>query len=465
MRIRDKIITAACLTPDGIEWTSLKVRQEGPEPHEQGQLPFVVSDEQEGGAAMATTDLPDEIREKLDGDITVSIRTAELLMRTMEFPTADPQEIASMVGFQIDKVSPFPLDQLAVAHEILRETEKGALVLMVASKREYIDSIGDMFKTRGIHIHSIDARILGWMELLRKGEHITGSGSELLIVDDGIDFTLTVLVDGVPIVFRSLQTSLQDENLADELANEIGYTLTTLDTEHELDLPASIEFWSMDDIPARAVAMLQEKTGIKIRKNNLASLPPLSEGILHRAGKKDSRIELIPREWIDHEKNKQLKKQFIVLSSAITGVWICVMIVFVAIYQTRAIALTRIQKKAKAIAPAAAQAFENRQKLKALENYSDRSNSALECLREVTRLLPAADIEFVSFNYSKDKGVTLRGTAESDNVVYDFFAALTKSHFFSKLNNQRIDTKVVARGVRRAVFSVNLVMPAGEDDQ
>ncbi len=464
MRIRDKIITAACLTKEGLEWTSLKVNQDGAEPFDQARESFAVPEEVQGQAFESNVQLLDGIGSKLQGDITAAIRTAELLMRTMEFPTSDPAEIASMVGFQIDKFSPFPLDQLAVAHEILKETENGALVLMVAAKRDCIDAIGDTFGQKGIHIHSIDARILGWLHLLENGKHLSRSGCELIIFDDGIDFALAVLHDGQPLAFRSLQGHLADKSMADDLAEEINYTLTTLDADYDLPAPKSIDFWCIEEPSAPIMGELRLKSGLAVHMCDLGTLPPLSEGIIERARNKDNRIELIPHEWIEHKKNEQLKKKFIVLTSSIVATWLLVMVALFSVFQARAIVLSRVQKKADAIAPKANQALENRRKLRKLSNYADRSDSALECLREVTRLLPPTDIDFASFNYSKEKGVTLRGTADSEDAVYDFFEALSKSKLFTELKNQSVNQRVT-RGERRAVYSITLLLPIEEEEQ
>lgn len=464
MRMRDKIITAACLTQEGMEWTSLNIKQDETEEVGHGFLSFEPPEGDAVEVAMAAVEIPAEIAEHLTGDLTASIRTSELLMRTMEFPTADPAEIASMAGFQIDKVSPFPLDQLAVSHEILKQRENGALVLMVAAKRECIDSIGEIFQQKGIHIHSMDSRVLGWLHLLESGNHLSGTGCEILIIDDGIDFALVILSDGLPLAFRSLHANISSDDMVDELAHEIGYTLTTLDAEHDLPTPTTIDLWTLSELPSAAIRKLKEKTGLGVRLNDLETLPPLSKGIIERALHTDNRIELIPNEWVEHEKNKRLIKKFTVISAAIAAVWLAFLLIFVGIYKTRAIQLNRTQKRADAIAPAAEKAFENRKKLKALKIYTDRSDSALECLREVTQLLPASDIEFASFNYNKGKGVTLRGSAEDDDAAYDFFASLTDSALFEQMKDQSVNTRVT-RGVRRAVFSATLTLPAEEEDQ
>lgn len=463
MRIRDKMITAACRTKDGMEWTSLKIKQDGVEQYDQGTLPLPVSGESVE-EMLSSAHLPDDVSEHLTGDITVALRTSDLLMRTMEFPTADSAEIADMVDFQIDKVSPFPVDQLATSHEILDRSEDKALVLMAAAKRECIDSIGDAFEQRGIHIRSIDARILGWLRLLRDENALATEGSEILIIADDIDFSMAITLDGKPLAFRSLHAHLDDMNVVDDLVQEISYTLTTLDAEHDLPAPSAIQFWSHSDTPAPLQLKLREKTGLAIDSHSLGVLPHLSEGIVRRALDDGDHIELIPQEWIDLQNRKKLTRQFSFISSIIAATWLLVLLVFFSIYKVRDISLGRVKERAEAIAPAAREAQENQRKLKALKVYTDRSNSSLECLREITRTLPMGDIEFVSYNYTKDKGVTLRGTGRDRAIVTDYFSALNKLPLFDGIRNESVNDKTT-KGVKRAVFSVTLPLAPREDSK
>ena len=461
MRIRDKIITAACRTDDGIEWTSFKIKPEEMECIQQESrvipLPADITD-----AADLATALPPHLGGSIQGSVTVALRTAELLMRTMEFPTTDPSEIADMVGFQVDKISPFPTDQLAISHEIVEQTEDTALVLMVAAKRSVIDDIGDEFKNHGVVIHSIDVRVLGWLQLLRDQDKISEESCEIYIINDGIELALVVLENGCPIAFRTLHAELDDMNVVEELTYEIGYTLTMLDSEHALPDPSSIQFWSFNTVPASLRTKLAEKTGLTVDHHDLAELPPLSEGIIRRTLAPQQQVELIPREWVELQQRRELRKKFTLLSGAVSAAWLSILLIFFVIYKTRDIKLNNTQERADEIAPAAKIALENRQKLKTLKVYTDRSDSSLECLREITALLPDGDIEFVSYNYKKDKGITLRGTAENDDLVYDFFGKLTASTLFSELKDESVNTKTT-KGQSRAVFSATLMLTSEED--
>lgn len=462
MRIRDKIYTAACRIPDGIEWTSISVKQDGTEPVAQNSMMLDLPDDL-STETFSTLELPDNLSEQIKGEVTVAIRSSELLMRTMKFPTSDPAEIADMVEFQVDKISPFPVDQLAIAHEILETAEDSAQVLMAAAKRESIDSIGDAFEKQKVRIHRIDARVLGWLQLMKDSENLHASGCEILIIVDGIDFALVILHNTLPIAFRSLRAQLDDMTVVDELTYEMGYTLTTLDTEYDLPAPGAIHFWSHGEQPNALLGKLAEKTGLEVHHYDLNILPPLSEGMLQRTMLEGSRIELIPQEWVEHEKSRKLNKRFSIIAGSIAAVWLSVLLTFLTVFKVRDMKLADIQAKADAIAPAARQAAENQKKLKALKVYTDRSNSPLECLREVTRVLPAGDIEFSSYRYTKEKGVTLRGSGRDQGIVTDFYATLGKSKVFDGITNESYNNQTI-KGVTRAVFAVSLPL-AGEEKQ
>lgn len=463
IKMRDKIITAVCRTIDGIEWTSWKIKQDGTELVQQDTASVeLLGDTAEGN--IASIELPENVTEHLTGDITVPLRTSELLMRVMELPAVEEGEIADMVGFQIDKISPFPQEQLAISHEVLQHAEETSIVLMAAAKRSCIDTIGDTFEAKGVRVHGIDARVLGWMKLLEDEGHVSNDGCEIFIIDDSIDFSLVVVASGIPVAFRMLDTQDVDTDTAEELAGEIGYTLTTLDTERDFSAPSAIQFWSHNELAHDVRTKLSEKSGLPVHHHSLVTLPPLSEGIVRRTLAGGSRIELVPREWIEHERRMKLRRQFTWISSSIAVIWLAVLLIFYSTYKVRDVRLNRVENRLVAIEPEARKSLENRQKLKALKVYTDRSDSALECLREVTQMLPPGSIEFASYNYKKGKGVTLRGSAGADESVYDFFEALTASELFEQLKDQSVNAKTI-KGVRSAVFSVTLELPAEEESK
>lgn len=459
-KIRERTVTAACRTPDGIEWTTVKISQDGAEAVRHEELPLVMPDDISPDD-LAKLDLPD-LTEVIKGQVTVALRSSELLMRTIQLPTVNAEEIADMVSFQIDKVSPFPIDQLAIAHETLRISDDSSQVLMAAAKRKQIDAIGDTFEKKGTRIQSIDARVLGWLYLFADEGRLSNESCEVLLIIDGIDFVLIILSEGFPITFRPLDMKLDDMTVVDELSYEIQYTLTTLAAEYNLPEPDTLHCWTLEPIPAPLKTKLESTCGLKIQDNDLTKIPPLSEGILRRTLSAENRIELIPREWVEHQQRLKLRKQFTAIAGSIAAVWIAVLLIFFSVFKVRDMKLAAVKADADAIAPLARKAEANQKKLKALKVYTDRTDSSLECMREITLTMPVGDIEFVSYNYTKDKGISLRGSGRDKSLVTDFFTSLNKSPLFDGIKNESVNEKT-SKGVRRAVFSVTLPLVAKED--
>ena len=61
----------------------------------------------------------------------------------------------------------------------------------------------------------------------------------------------------------------------------------------------------------------------------------------------------------------------------------------------------------------------------------------------------------MSFNYSNNKSITIRGSARNDDLVYEYFTELGKSKLFQTLKNQSINTRI-SNGQKRTIFSISL---------
>jgi len=65
-----------------------------------------------------------------------------------------------------------------------------------------------------------------------------------------------------------------------------------------------------------------------------------------------------------------------------------------------------------------------------IERYTDRTHSALECLREISALQPQG-LDLTSFTYRKGEGLDLDGEADSGPLVNEFNEKLNQSKLFA----------------------------------
>ena len=90
-----------------------------------------------------------------------------------------------------------------------------------------------------------------------------------------------------------------------------------------------------------------------------------------------------------------------------------------------------------------------------IRRYQDRTYSALECLREISRVQPGG-IDLSSFNYRKGEEVRISAAATAVELVYEFKNALDESALFGEASLQGPRTD---RRKGREVFDVVLALP------
>jgi Tfp pilus assembly protein PilN len=447
-------------TDERVEWAVLRRSKKGIEKIRDGSLPTPAGFYQQANAPLFPAEVLEGIRRNFRGAVTVSLPSSLLLMRILELPSDRPDELKSMVELKMDQISPFPVEQLTVSYEVLRQTENHARVLAVAAPRKTVDELGDLFKKQNVHIRSLDAEVLAWWSLLIEHGQVPCQGRVVLFLEEHTEFSLIVTDEGVPICFRSLELfhNFTDEAVMQEIADELHYTLLTLEAEYGRQERCALEIWSETEFPDRLVGLLRAECGGPVNLHALDSIPPVSEGLaLRTAQQRLHHVELVPREWIELQQRNRMIRIGTLAAAGLLGLWLAVISVAGVVFSFQKLAYNRVKREAaKYEAPAqAAQAAQA--EMLSLEKYADRSHSALECLREVTLALPDG-VELSSFSFKKGESVSLRGASEQAGSVYDFFQKLGQSELFIGLTDQRDSTRTI-KDRRVSTFSVTADLP------
>lgn len=448
-------------TDETVEWAVLRKNRSGTEKLRDGALPIPPGFFDREDAPLFPAEVLTEIRRGFRGIVTVSLPSSRLLMRMLELPSADPDELRGMVELQMDQIAPFPIEQLTVSYEVLKQSDDQSRVLAVAAPRKTVDELGDLFKSRGVYIRSLDAEVLAWWSLLIAHGQVPCQGRVVLLLEEHTEFSMIVVDEGVPVCFRSLELfhNFDDESIMDEIVEEMTYTLLSLETEYGQRDCQSVEFWSASNIPETLVDKLRACCGGTVRLHDLNTIPPVSEGLaLRSAERRLHHVELVPREWIALQRRKRLMKAVTVAGIAVLSIWLATVAVAGAVFSIRTASFNRVRRRAEELAGPARTAQAAREEMLSLEQYADRSHSALECLREVTVQLPD-DVDISSFTYKKGTAVSLRGSSDRADVIYDYFQKLGSSDLFSGVKDQPVSTRTV-NDRRMSTFSVTAELPA-----
>ena len=453
-------ITGLAISPEAIEWSVLRAGKNRPgSVFDSGRV--------EPGVPRGTVE-PEVVKEAssrlkaglrgVKGAVTVGLPSGDLLLRVLDLPVVEPEELPGIVELQADKFSPFPIENMVVSHEVLRQTEDSCTVLIAAVLSQTVEDLGALLHGAGLSVARIDAEILGWWRLLKDSRQIGATGRHLVVLLAGGAPEIMVVQDGIPVVFRCLAEMAEapDDDLAAEIAHEVGYTLMTLELEQGQAGTDSIAVCSISgQAPTGLVEKLRDECACDVQQKSLASMAPLSEGLARRTADGTARLDLTPAAWQESGRSKQFRKRVVVTAVSVLGLWLALVGGFLgALYFQKNRLSTSRATLAELEGPTAA-VRETRQRVRVIKRYMDRTHSSLECLREIATVQPVG-IELTSFTYRKGEHVKIVGEGPDPAGIYDFKNKLDASGLFTRttLHGPRFD-----RRKRKQIFDIEMILP------
>ncbi len=446
---------------DSVSWTLLRVRKDAREPAapESRIVSAPPPPEADVTPEVAAAALKPALA-GLRGEVTLALPADHALLRIFDLPTGDATELPGMVELQVDRFSPFPIDHLVVAHEVLQSTSDRTRVLIAAVRRDIVDREAAILIAAGLDVRRVDLDVLGWWRHLCDIGIREETGLRLHLHLDPAALTVLALQDGHPVLIRALGRGIGTDTPQD-IHEEINQTLTTLETEWGLGARASLVVWFEGLADMEWARNLETACGLPVRAATLADLPPLTEGIARRALEETNRtLNLAPPEWESARKSRNATRRIITAAAACVGVWLLAVVVFLGALRLRDGSRARLDIHVKVLEKPAGEVRTLQSRIRALEQYADRTRSALELLRQVSADLPG-ELTLTSFAFRKGKTLSLRGEADAVNAVYDFFAAMEKSGLYTEVKPEGVTSKP-AGGRSRAEFRVSGTLPGGE---
>jgi Tfp pilus assembly protein PilN len=458
------LITGIFFRGRHVEWTSIRDKKKGDcEIADHREVMLELEEAQPDYSAPETATAVKKACSHIKGQVCVSVPTEHALLRIVELPSVDDDELAGMVELQVDRFSPFPLEHMAVSYEILEQRESVTRVLIAGVRRDVVEAIGAAFGGAGLLPHWMDIEILGWWRLLQDTGHLQAHGWQVVLLLFEHTVEMIVMRENRPVIFRSLGgvRDLGREEDLEDLSNEILYTLTSLETEWGSAGEARLAIWTDEALSPDILNRLSG--GAEVETFALKELPPVSEGLARRCLPTGSQqVNLVPEDWHEKARFRHARRIVVSLTVLFVGLWLSGVIVFMVLLNMQTDELTRTRGRAEQLEASAVRVRQLQGKVKSLEEYADRSRSALECLREVTVRLPDG-VDLTSFAYRKGKQVNLRGEASSESPVLQYIEALERSDIFDRATTEGISS---ARRQGRTVteFKITAQLP-GEGDE
>ncbi len=442
------LATGVVVTSEAVAWATLRNAKGGGECVAEGRVERVAEGEE---PSVEINQLAD-----IKPPVILALPPTQLLLRVLEFPAVDDAELADMVELQVDKYSPFPVDQMVVAHEVLSRDEQTCVVLVAAAKETAIDEAADVLKEQGLRIARVDVALLGrWNSIVDAGQLASRGRETLVIVSDG---TVEVLTheSGIPIALSCLGRTpdLTDEATADDIAQEVAHLLMGVELErgrHEAG--QAITLWS--DVPLISfAAALQQASKVSVGERSLSTLPAMVHSVASRELSGKALLDLTPAPWRLAATSKRTRRQMAIAALSVLGIWAVLVgggLGWLAFEEARLVQLE--EEEVRWMEPAN-EVRRLRLQVDMIERYTDRRYSALECLREISALQPQG-VDLTTFTYRKGEGMDIDGEADSGPLVNRFNEALNQSALFADVKS---GTRTMTRKGRHR-FSFDVKFP------
>jgi hypothetical protein len=455
-----EFITGLVLEADVVDYTTFVNGKGQPEKVSSQRIQLDLPEPSEEEAVEAST-IGEHIAEQcgeIKGKVTASLSSDKVLMKIVSLPLVDDEELEGMVELQVDKFSPFPVEDLVVSHEVMAKTDEECIVLIAAVKTEVVASLGEILSSAGIASPRIDVSLLGWWRLIKDMGKIPVEGRHVLVLLHEATPEIVVVHDGIPIAFRSLAgtAGMVGADLIEDIASEMNYTLVSLDLEHGPAALESVSVWHADDQPKELMQRLSSDCGCSVAAMQADSLPSLSEGLARR-GAEEAKLDLSPLIWREAETTRVFKSNMAKVAAVVFGVWAFAVILFVGGLYFQQMRVSALKSDLQDWQVPGREIRNMRRRIMVIEKYMDRRYSALECLREISEVQPQG-IDLSLFSYRQSESLKLSGDAQARGQVLDFNNRLDKSKLFEKVIPGQIKQ---SKGKYR--FDFELEFPGGDE--
>jgi hypothetical protein len=456
-----KYITALVPRTGGFEWCSVSIRGNRIETEGTGFLHIEMAEKQTKSGESVEVDQPvsakptsSESIPSFKGTITVGIPVENVFVRIFTFPPCDRGEIEGMVRLQMDKTSPFPLDEIEISHEILHNDEKGYIVFSAGVKRDFVEDITSRLESVGVIVNKIDVETLGWWRFIRDRRELDSHKQQIILVFDGQIVDLMVLENKVPILVRTIARydGAKVESVCETVGAECARTLLWLELQGKVGGSVGLYVLYNGENKDALLEKIEASAGIKPVHLSLDVPCGLSVGLAYRAAD-NTELNLISRRWYQTLQERLKRRTIMNVAMVLFGLWVMLGGIFTGLWIWQKGVLARYEKTLLAYKTPAHEVLKLKRRMAILNRYMDRSGSALECLREVTSLMPQG-VKLTSFTYKKGESMKISGEADRSELVLGFNEKLNSSKMFAHVTAET--QTMTPEGKYRFGFNIKL---------
>lgn len=367
------------------------------------------------------------------------ISAARVFVRLLQLPATEPSEIPAMVEFQLEKISPLPLGQIAWSCEMLSiRPGEGATVAVMIAERKVVEEYLGVLEGSGYFADRLEVPQLRELAAIIED----GDGVYVLAREEGAHLTILVAwriagrlqcaeIQTLPVsqdAGRALALSLQQAAWAGEfegwLAGRVRVHLVAADGPRALLEPALAEL-ADGRLESRPLESLTKVA----RLSASAPMP----------------ANLMPPDFLARYRQQFVDRLWMRGLAAMGALYFLGLLGYFGWLRYHEFKKGQVDSQIAASTGAYTNALQLKAKMQVLQDQANLRFAALECWKTAAECLPE-DLTLTSFAFQRGKKLTLYGTvaAELQGKVSDYNEALSKATLSGQTVFSQVNTRSIA---------------------
>ncbi len=356
----------------------------------------------------------------------------QVFLRVVQLPQCSAEELVPMVELQMEKLSPWPANQIVWNAHRIGDGEAGLqTVLVVMAELDAVETFLGRIEEVGLFVNRLDVPAVDQLMALQPKSdgawilpELAGVPNKALVAwwFGGVLRSLGLVeipADGIR------GGALRDQLMQMAWAGEIEGWLTAPPRWHLVGGPEALERW----LPG-----LKEGLQGEVEVLEAVEAPELALSGANRAALAGGRVRgLLPEVYATRYRQQWTDRLWMRGLGTLMVLYLAGVLIYFALLGVENWRLGAVQNQVVRLGPAYTNALELKATFDVLNDLQELKYAALDCWKLTSELIPSG-VQVDGLNFSDGTKLTLSGTAPEDSVaeLIDFSAALRNV----KLNNK-----------------------------
>lgn len=414
----------------------------------------------------AINDFLKDSKVKKPQSIIISFSRNAVTLRNLRIPSVTPAEIDDMIKLHVGRQVPYAKEEIVSGYRIIGRDAMGySKVMLAIVHRESIRKVFRILEGAGLYTDRVELSsdgILSWLCKAVKPSDFKPSDA-FIILDIDSNFTDFIVSTHENILFSRVLAH-GAEHLGDEVRwlkfiGEMKQTIVISQGEEVVQKPSRIYMTgiveNLKGLSSRIetefnlpVHVIEPLVNIPVAKEVTKNPPELFQNASFSAllglglDTIKKKINFVLPEAQIRRVLKERSRDVILLGSTAMYLILIICGVYLEKLHNRQAYLDLLNGRYQKIVTQAENLNERVERIKRIKSKLDMKSTALNYIREVSRLLPS-DFVLLSINYQKDEKVQFKGRATEMSDVFKFVTTLEKSPYFKDVQTSYTTRKKI----------------------